>query len=183
MTSTQNQKSKVLLESLLKFFETPLHLHQFTLFTSNKSPLSLRLLDWLVTNYSKKLNIVYVNHHAAFNMFMNYKQQLKAYSKKYFDPFCRKHRLSHSRDRDIVCIGNAMGVNQETTVGQLNFFRWAIKERVLEYCLKYKTEIEHDMLNVYRQRRVKEKRQELSQAAVKACTKTYCPVVLNFSPK
>ena len=82
---------------------------------SGKSNLSLRLIDWFVTNYSKKYNISYMtknNKHVI--VYLSYKSHLKAYSKKMFDPFCRWKRIKfHEMD---------------TTVGQLNFFEWAIAD-------------------------------------------------------
>ena len=46
------------------------------------------------------------------NVFHSYKSQLKAYSKKRFDPFCR-------RDRILFKMDSMHSV--ETTIGQLNF--------------------------------------------------------------
>lgn len=58
----------------------------------------------------------------TFNVFLNYKSQLRAYSKKLFDPFCRHERTVFKVDDDEL----------ETTVGQANFFRWAIQNNVIE---------------------------------------------------
>ena len=63
---------------------------------------------------------------------MDYKNQLKAYSKKQFDPFCRRERIIinisdlswkifDDKD-DNKCKDNEL----ITTVGQLNFFKWFI---------------------------------------------------------
>src|SRR6056300_1568068 len=57
-----------------------------------KNIISLRTIDWFVTNYSKKYNII-LNEEKRFVVFLDYKSQLKAYSKKYFDPFCRRDRI------------------------------------------------------------------------------------------
>jgi hypothetical protein len=54
---------------------------------------SLRSIDWFVTNYSKKNNIVIKNNGQYINVFQDYKNQLKGYSKKYFDPFRRNDRI------------------------------------------------------------------------------------------
>ena len=54
---------------------------------------SLRLIDWFVTNYSKIHNTSYILNNQKFCVYMNYKNQLKAYSKKLFDPFCRRERI------------------------------------------------------------------------------------------
>jgi hypothetical protein len=44
---------------------------------TSKSPISIRVLDWFVTNYSKKHNVVYpINNNGVieiFNVFLQYK--------------------------------------------------------------------------------------------------------------
>ena len=97
------------------------------------STISLRIIDWFVTNYSKKYNTTidkYKNSNnniKQFLVFLNYKSQLKAYTKKQFDPFCRRERINFYYDK--------YNSNKfiETTVGQLNFFRWSILNNVLKY--------------------------------------------------
>ena len=109
--------------------------------TSN-SNVSIRVLDWFVTNYSKKHNIIYKltdkedNH--FFNVYLQYKCQLKSYKKKLFDPFCRKKRIVFYYDLNKCIV---------TTVGQLNFFRWAISNDVLNYVEQHLHTITHDMIN------------------------------------
>ena len=62
---------------------------------SGKSNISLRIIDWFVTNYAKKNNImVSVYNKSSIFIYLDYKSQLKAYSKKQFDPFCRRDRIS-----------------------------------------------------------------------------------------
>lgn len=177
-------KHDVLLTSLKKFYSDPDKLRVLTDVLRASSHISLRILDWLVTNYAKKHNIVYLvtsdtatdEVPSTFNMFLEYKSQLKAYSKRYFDPFCRRDRLEFT-DAD----GNAF----HTTVGQLNFFRWAITHGVVSYGEKHAHDIEHDMLGSIRHRtgataESKPKRRELSKAAIKGCTKTHVTVTVRF---
>ena len=69
---------------------------------TGNSDLSLRLIDWFVTNYAKKFNISYMtkaNKHVI--VYLSYKSHLKAYSKKMFDPFCRWKRIKF-RDMDTT---------------------------------------------------------------------------------
>jgi hypothetical protein len=129
---------------------------------NGKSKMSLRIIDWFITNYTKKFNIIYYipkkkrsvkrkmspknNYFEAspleqassldrFIVYLRYRSQLKSYNKANFDPFCRNDRITGwGRDKDIV-----------TTIGQLNFFRWAIENRVLEYIINNLEEIETDM--------------------------------------
>ena len=90
-----NSKEITLINFLISFYKNKLEL--FGDIINQKTPLSLRLLDWLVTNYSKKYNITYPlqsnTETIYFNIYLDYKNQLKAYSKKFFDPFCRQKRL------------------------------------------------------------------------------------------
>jgi hypothetical protein len=69
-------------------------------------------------------------------VYNDYKLKLKAYSKRRFDPFCRWERITIPYDDD-----NYM----ETTIGQLNFFKWAIEHQIIDYITKNYNEIEKDM--------------------------------------
>lgn len=99
---------------------------------------SLRLIDWLVTNYSKAMTIVYEVNGRSFNIHQSYKNMLKAYSKKMFDPFRRHERV-------YIDNPNVYGSSLETTVAQLTFFRWAIEHDVIQYAIKHKSSIKQHM--------------------------------------
>ena len=136
-----------------------------------KSDLSLRLIDWFVTNYAKKYNISYMtkaNKHVI--VYLSYKSHLKAYSKKMFDPFCRWKRIKF-RDMD-------------TTVGQLNFFEWAISDEVLDYLEKNRETIHTDMETRLHESKEtdgpKKKRHELSHSATKSMTHHDVRVTVKF---
>lgn len=143
--NAMNQSRRSLLvNSLIHFFDEPENLKQFLQVIEGKCNISLRLLDWLITNYAKSHNIMYIVNTGGvdkqFNIYLNYKTQLKAYSKKQFDPFQRRERISfkvtkeNNTTHDIV-----------TTIGQLNFFRWAIQNKVIEYAKENVVRIEKDM--------------------------------------
>jgi len=88
----------------------------------SKSEISLRILDWFVTKYSKRGEIIDVH--------INYKAQLKSYRKRYFDPFRRKKKFNYKYK---------VNHNEHTiytTIGQLNFFRWAIDNDILNFVEK-----------------------------------------------
>lgn len=92
--------------------------------------ISLRILDWYVTRYAKKHmeNIKPINGTGeCFDVHINYKAQLKSYKKKYFDPFRRKSKFKYTFDI------NGEKVTLVTTIGQLNFFSWAIKNNILSF--------------------------------------------------
>jgi hypothetical protein len=142
--ATLNRKQDILLRSLEKYFQDP-HLHsKFRVMIGGTGPVSLRLMEWFVTNYAKKENIVYHRENMqSFNVYLSYKSQLKAYNKRYFDPFCR-HERSVISDSD----GNTV----ETTVGQANFFRWVLENGVLDYAIEHSHMIEADMSCASRER-------------------------------
>lgn len=104
--------------------------------TSTKAT-SLRIIDWFVTNYAKKHPITLKTDDGMhFNVYINYRSQLKAYSKHQFDPFRRRFRINYYYDKDKFV---------ETTIGQLNFFKWLIEYNVLAYIQAHHEEIESDM--------------------------------------
>ena len=133
-------QSDVLLNKLLKFYSENTNFDKMINIINGSSSISLRIVDWFVTNYSKKNYIVYMiakdNKMEKVNVYNDYKLKLKAYSKKKFDPFCRWDRINvpYKEDKFI-----------QTTLGQLNFFKWTIENQILEYIEQnYKT-IENDM--------------------------------------
>lgn len=132
-------KQALLIIPITTFFKKRITLNKLIVILKGES-LSLRLIDWFVTNYSKKFNLMYdlnnyrpittntSQHKNSFdNVFMvhnNYKGQLKAYSKRNFDPFCRRNRIRFYYEENKYFI---------TTVGQLNFFKWAIENYIINY--------------------------------------------------
>lgn len=166
-------KEDVLFKTLRKYYTDPDALTQLTSVLRNKSGLSLRTLDWLVTNYSKKHNITYPHNGKIVNIYMEYKGCLKAYSKRLFDPFQRRERIS---------ILDSEGHPLQSTIGQLNFFRYAISNGIIEYAIKHVDAIEDDMVESMKHRSSSgSKRKELSRAAIKSATATDIKVTVRFS--
>jgi hypothetical protein len=93
-----------------------------------KSTISLRLLDWFVTRYSDKHKTYYQTpENDRFSVHISYKAQLKSYKKRYFDPFRRNKKFKYyfgkeNKDKKLC-----------TTIGQLNFFRWAFTNQIIKY--------------------------------------------------
>ena len=130
-------KVDLLMKSLSKFYAIETNISILLPIVQGTSKISLRVLDWFVTNYCKKNNIILTNKSGTnIIVHMDYKNQLKAYAKIYFDPFCRRDRINfiYGKGHELL-----------TTVGQLNFFRWAIENNIIEYTVSNMEIIEKDM--------------------------------------
>lgn len=104
---------------------------------STKFKISIRLIDYFVTKYSKKNKITYKlndknNSDIQFSIYQSYKQQLKIFQKKNFDPFARGIRIPYFINDSCII----------TTIGQLNFFKWFISKKIIDYVIKNKEAIE-----------------------------------------
>jgi hypothetical protein len=196
-------QSELLMTRIEDFFMHENHLKKMIDILSGTSNLSLRIIDWFVTNYSKKYDVIYalkkddyeqiydleynnnynyneIKYHeidseneknyinefnsdiniiknkihtavtineemiddiqkTKFIVFLEYKSQLKAFSKKQFDSFCRGERIKFNY------IFNNQAYQIETTVGQLNFFRWGIQNNLFIYIEQNYEKIEKDM--------------------------------------
>jgi hypothetical protein len=136
----------LLLKSLTDFYNKNV---EYKLILKNiingKHKLSLRIIEWLVTHYAKSNNIYYwiddnktiykefpTEHFKGnirkINLYQDYRAQLKSYSKFNFDSFRRHHRITFfiSEDKTEYI---------ETTVGQLNFFRWIFNNNIINYAI------------------------------------------------
>lgn len=147
--------------SLSKFYICKPNIEKIVPIINGKSEISLRLLDWFVTNYSKKTVTNITIGEESINVYLSYRSQLKAYSKQQFDPFRRRDRITFYFDKDEFV---------ETTIGQLNFFRWVIQNNILEYILENIKDIEVDMFSMQKKCSLdkgKKKRIELTKSFVK----------------
>jgi len=188
--STQND---LLLKNLRAFYlsdnngvlEANNNLHKMLKIITGESKISLRIVDWFATNYAKKYYTLYTieNPLRRFKVYDDYKLKLKAYSKRRFDPFCRWERIE---------MPYVDGKSIETTIGQLNFFKWALENKVVEYIENNYETIEKDMNNRNSTSRRKEllgttdtktrkKREELSVSATKSIKKEKVEIVVTFN--
>jgi hypothetical protein len=117
-------KPQLVIESLQKFYAAHTSIEKIMPYLQGTADLSLRLIDWFVTNYCRKHFIGYPLNGKEFLVYVSYKSQLKAYSKQYFDPNCRRERIMFQIPGSEPFL---------TTVGKLNFFRWAIETQLLNY--------------------------------------------------
>jgi len=190
-----NTQKQLLLDNLMEFYKNNENLKKMTNVINGESKISLRIIDWFVTNYAKKYYTVYEipqiihgipsdTHKIRFKVYNDYKLKLKAYAKKNFDPFCRWERISIPYDND-----NYM----ETTIGQLNFFKWAIESKIIDYIQQQYQEIENDMntRNSTSKRlasiekddngKTRKKREELSISACKCIKKEDVKIIVKFN--
>jgi hypothetical protein len=147
-------KQELIVSSLQRFYNERQDLEEILKILQGTSDISLRLIDWFVTNYAKDHTTSYTLNNQEFLVYMNYKSQLKAYSKKLFDPFCRRERI-------LFQVGPYPSFL--TTVGKLNFFRWALEKGVLDYIYAHQAEIEKEM-NTFMREIQKEKTSQTSSS-------------------
>lgn len=176
----------LLLQNLIGYYNDKNKLTKMLNIINGESYISLRIVDWFATNYAKKYYTVYnIDEHTRFKVYLDYKLKLKAYSKKRFDPFCRWDRITIPNDENS-------GI--QTTIGQLNFFRWAMENKVIDYIEENYKEIETDM-NARNStsknksiatsastssKKTRKKREELSNSAAKSIHKEIVPITVKF---
>ena len=198
-----NTQNDLLMANLMDFYNNDkTHLFKMMRIINGESKISLRIVDWFVTNYAKKYYTIYelpknniINTDVIrFKVYNDYKLKLKAYSKKRFDPFCRWERISVPYDNE-----NFM----ETTIGQLNFFKWAIENQIINYIEDNYDNIEIDMnernsiskrkqslenqeglenisISNLDNSKTRKKREELSVSACKCIKKETVKIVVKF---
>lgn len=127
---------------LQEFYTIPGNLEKLLSILQGNSEISLRLVDYFVTNYAKKMNTSFTKENRHFLVYFNYKRELNAYSKRLFDPFCRRERIQFEARGQTPFV---------TTVGQLNFFRWFIEKEIYDYVLTNRESVEKDMNNTLKE--------------------------------
>lgn len=139
--------------------------------------LSLRILDWFITNYSKKYRTTIDNNKT--DVYMLYKLMLKSYSKSSFDPFSRKNKLIFYYKYDCDC-GEDCKHYIETSCGQLSFFKWCFDNNILDYVVKNLNIIEKDMKDSLKEKINTKKRQPISVSAARSIKKQHVKYLLRF---
>lgn len=202
--SNLNTQNDLLMKNLMDFYNNRATLNKMMSIINGETKISLRIVDWFVTNFAKKYYTVYelstqrgtVQDKIRFKVYNDYKLKLKAYSKRKFDPFCRWERISIPYDDEKYI---------ETTIGQLNFFKWAIENNIIEYIEQNYDDIERDMnsRNTTSKRRsptsgssdgdseeyidttsnakTRKKREELSVSACKCIKKETVKIIVKFN--
>ena len=197
-SNSLNTQNDILLSNLMEFYKEHDNLNNMMNIINGESKISLRIVDWFVTNFAKKYYTVYeistkrgdLTIMDRFKVYNDYKLKLKAYSKKRFDPFCRWDRISVPYNEDQL---------METTIGQLNFFKWAIENNIVDYIQNNYETIENDMnkRNITTKKRIplegqcdkndnvntktRKRREELSISACKTIKKESVKIVVKFN--
>lgn len=113
------------------------------------SIISLRVLEWVVTKSNKKAVNIKIGNNEYFSINIMYKAQLKSYKKKNFDPFRRDRKFYYNYD---LTDDNKKVL---TTLGQLNFFKWAVSNNIIDYVEKHYEDINRSMINYNKEEKVK----------------------------
>jgi len=196
-TISSNTQNDLLMRNLMEFYSNKENIHKMMNIINGESKISLRIVDWFVTNFAKKYYTIYdlpvqrvsgTTEIIRFKVYTDYKLKLKAYSKKRFDPFCRWERISIPYDEEKY---------METTIGQLNFFKWAIENKIIDFVKANYDEIENDMnaRNSTSKRKfsldnkettiandkTRKKREELSVSACKCIKKESVKIIVKFN--
>lgn len=196
MSTNYTTQNDLLMTNLMKFYDETKTLENMLKIINGESSISLRIIDWFATNYAKKFFTVYeISENKRFKVYVDYKLKLKAYSKRRFDPFCRWDRIT---------IPYSNGTFIQTTIGQLNFFKWALENGVIAYIENNYSTIEDDMnarnstsrrnhegivtpqedaaeSSCAQKNKTRKKREELSISATKSIKKETVDIVVSFN--
>jgi len=199
--STIQTQNDVLLSSLMEFYKDNDKLQKMMSIINGESRISLRIIDWFITNYSKLYYTIYelpanngktngtTEEMIRFKVHDQYKLKLKSFSKKRFDIFCRHQRTPILYDKE-------KSLYLESTIAQLNCFKWVIENKILDYIEENYEPILQDMNNRNststsvknrleevggENNKTRKKRQELSISAVKSLKKEYVNIVVKFN--
>ena len=81
LMNVPNQKDELIMNPLLSFFRDKGNKKKLLRIIGNDKKISLRVIDWFVTNYSRKHNTYYKlkdnNEERLFIVYLDYKSQLK----------------------------------------------------------------------------------------------------------
>lgn len=183
-----SRENETLLTSLHTFYgfpsstETSDNMKIILPYLNGTAKIAIRYIDWFVTNYAKKHHVIYNRVNSvtktieSYDVYSDYRGLLKGYKKHTFDPFCRE-------DKDIAKIPFKYAKDKYilTTFGQLNFYKWAIQNNVLDYIEQNYSAIKSDLDETIERRKSEEKsiskslststekkRKELSESSYKA---------------
>lgn len=129
----KNYKSKsfIILQSVTFYFQKNKNNYfQLINILQNKNKISINFINWFIAVYCNN-NIIFINDKLISSSF---KTANKYYSKKYFNPLKKGDNIK-------IMLNNA---ELESSVCQLNFFKWAYTNNIIEY-------IEKNYLELYKE--------------------------------
>lgn len=144
-----NIQETIILKNVEEYFSDTNNFEILRTIVGGTNTISRRTIEYFVTKYSSLKNTTYLNNidgkDIKFNVYSSYKDKLKCHKKKYFDPFGRGDRIPFfSNDTCII-----------TTVGQLNFYKWFIKNNIYDYCLNNHSDIQTSLLENFNKNKKK----------------------------
>jgi hypothetical protein len=106
-----NKKGLLIIESCLKYFKTADIAPEKLLDYLSGTKTSLRFLEWFIHTICKEVHP---------DIYKSYKDHINVYQKDMFDIFCRKYKIKVNIHNHTIL----------TTPGQLNFFKWFVKNDI-----------------------------------------------------
>ena len=149
-------KPELVIGKLQKFYQNCPDIDRLMPYLTGTAAISLRIIDWFVTKESRRNFTQYTLNNQKFVVFLSYKGQLRAYSKKYFDPNCRRERIMFEIPGKDPFL---------TTIGKLNFFKWAYECRVIDYIENNVDELREGYNAFLRENTAQLKKQDSSRTA------------------
>lgn len=136
--SLKDRKACSIATSCISWFnEHPDDLDVFVKTLRRQTGVSLRAIDWAVTNFSRRHRLTIYHRGLPLDLNNDYKRHLLIHTKRNFDAFARRSRIAIFLEP-----GNQ---KLSTTVGQLNFFRWLLERNIHAKIHELKDTIENDM--------------------------------------
>jgi hypothetical protein len=136
--SMENPKALSIATSCISWFNKhPNDLDVFVKTLRRQTGVSLRAIDWAVTNFSRRHRLPIYYRGLPLDLNNDYKRHLLIHTKRNFDAFARRAR--------ITILLQPGDQTLSTTVGQLNFFRWLLERNIHAKIQELKAEIEADM--------------------------------------
>ena len=102
---------------------------------------SLRVIDHLVTRFARERGVCYdvPGSDIPVHLYLAHRAELDRYGKAHIDPFARTDK--HQAGKEVFVSPNGDGRQVIATAKQLNFIRWAIRNRVIDYATAYLSDI------------------------------------------
>ena len=179
-SNMQSESTLQLMSTLERFYTRENFFDFLSILNRKNDDISLRICDWFSSNYSRAHNTrVRTRTGDVINVYLAYKNALRSFSKKQFDPFCRRTRIRFEK----------YGIQIVTTIGQLNFFRFALCNGIVDFIRQNIKEIEAHMIECIKTPKVmssndavllKKKRTPLSVCAAKGFCCSVDKIVISF---